>query len=78
MIRTDTLLALEGYVLRREPVGGFLTAVLSNQLMESYRYADADNLEHMMEIVRWVYNKVPEVAWGSPDRVKAWLKNDRT
>ena len=55
------------------PTGGFLEAVLSNDLKEACGRADMHNRRVIFEIVSWCYNEMPAVAWGSPERVKAWL-----
>jgi len=59
------------------PTGGFLKAVLENNLMEAMSSADASNREALYEIVMYVYNKMPMDCWGSPEKVKRWLKTKR-
>ena len=53
--------------------GGFLTAVLSNDLKGAYVRADEENLAAMREWVNWVYWECPGVAQGSSKNVKAWI-----
>lgn len=65
--------ALGRYVEHRIETGGFLRAVLENNLKESFQRADSWNLENMAHIVCYVYNVVPRAAWGSPEKVSAWL-----
>ncbi len=67
---------LEGinrFVLRHQPVGGFLTAVLSNNLREALAQADPNNATIMLQIVSYCHNEIPGSCWGSPEKVKAWL-----
>lgn len=52
--------------------GGFLAAVLSNDLTESVQRADSDSLRVIREICHWLYNNAPGPCWGSPGAVKAW------
>lgn len=52
---------------------GFLFAVLSNDLKESFGRADLENRRDMFEIVSYCYNNVPSTAWGSPEKVTAWM-----
>lgn len=65
--------AVRRYVERHEPVGDFLTAVLSNDLRGAYSRADSDNIVHLPDYVTFLYNYVPAPCWGSPEAVKAWL-----
>lgn len=53
--------------------GGFLYAVLSNNLKESFGRADLENRRDMFEIVSYCYNEIPNTCWGSPEKVTAWM-----
>jgi hypothetical protein len=57
--------------------GDFLIAVLSNDLVDAFDRADSTNIERMRDIVVWLYNEVPSTAWGSRERVKAWIEKER-
>ena len=65
--------ALRGYIEEHRPVGGFLTAVLENDLAQAFGRADPENLATLYEIVQWVYMEAPAECWGSPANVRAWL-----
>ena len=65
------------YVKQGRPVGGFLNAVLSNNLLESFKRADDINCIHMFDIVNYLYNEAPSTCWGSPEKVEIWLKMHR-
>jgi len=65
---------LDAYVKDGIPTGGFLRAVLSNDLKEAFGRADIENRTHMFEIVNYVYNDVPVRCQGSWKIVNAWLK----
>jgi len=65
---------IDKYVRDHCPPGSFLTAVLSNDLRESFARADEENIRDMFEIVSYCYNKIPMTCWGSPEVVEAWLK----
>ena len=65
---------LKGYLYEGTDCGGFLTAVLSNDLTQSVRQADSHNLILIPKIVRWLLAEAPPKSWGSPARVKAWVK----
>jgi len=61
------------YYNSRVPTGGFLQAVLENNLIEAFARADEDNQSSMFEIVKYVYNELPLICYGSPAKVKKWL-----
>ena len=52
--------------------GGFLTAVLSNDLFDAYGRADEFSKADMDTIVKFVYNRLPGDCWGTRERVKQW------
>jgi len=62
------------YVVRGRPVGGFLEAVLSNDLEMSIARADMWSAESIPQIVKWLYNKAPMGCHGSSERFLSWLR----
>jgi len=61
--------------------GGFLTAVLHNDLMGAVSKADLENQKLLAEITIYVIHNVPANAWGSPKKVEEWIsrrRNERT
>ena len=64
---------LKSYVEDRCPTGGFLHAVLSNDLTEACARADMRNQARLPEIVTYIYNNLPMICWGSPEKVEKWL-----
>jgi hypothetical protein len=72
-MRPDIREAIDGYAKNRDTLGGFLTAVMENDLLGAFERADNGNQRDMLEIVTYVYMHVPRSAWGSPERVTAWL-----
>lgn len=74
LIREDIIASLKLYAEKRCPTGGFLQAVLENDLSEACAHADEDNARNLFQIVAYVYNEMPSVCWGSPQKVAAWLK----
>jgi hypothetical protein len=50
--------------------GGFLTAVLENNLSEAFGRADMHNSRILKEIVGYVYNRLPSKSWGSREKVR--------
>jgi len=77
MIPERTLDGIKRYVEDRIPPGGFLTAVLENNLKESFARADDENLVTIFELVSYIYNRIPFICWGSPEKVKKWLKREK-
>jgi len=52
--------------------GHFLRAILSNDLQGAVSHADSTNVNLLPEIVRWLYNEVPQGCWGSKENVDNW------
>ncbi len=61
------------YIERGRRVGHFLTAVLSNDLMEAFSRADDTNRNAMIDWVQFLYNDAPGPCHGSPEAVKNWM-----
>ena len=55
------------------PTGGFLQAVLENNLFEAFMRADDVNREKLFEIVSWTYNNLRSDCYGSKEIVTKWL-----
>jgi hypothetical protein len=52
--------------------GGFLDAVIRNDLSGAVGRADSDALENIPHIVAYLYNCCPTGCWGSNERAEAW------
>lgn len=57
--------------------GGFMMAVLENNLKEAVGRADHMNLRALPEYVSFLYNYAPRNCWGSPEKVATWLSEER-
>lgn len=68
--------AIDRYVENGIPTGGFLKAVLENDLSGAITRADPKGLENLPHIVCYVYNEIPGSTWGTPNRVSIWLAHD--
>ena len=64
---------LEAHRDRLHPVGDFLTAVLENNLTQAVGLADDFSMSALKDIVMWCYWELPAPAWGSEEKVAAWL-----
>jgi hypothetical protein len=71
-IPRSTKESLTAYVLFARPVGGFLYAVLTNNLRESVNNGDLENLRGLPALVAYLFNMVPMSCWGSNEKVSAW------
>lgn len=75
-VPAHTIGAIDRYVKNRIPTGGFLRAVLENDLREAMGRADSINRESLFDIVSYIYNECPAACWGSVENVEAWLNPD--
>lgn len=66
--------SLKLYAEAGVPPGGFLEAVLSNDLKEAFGRADENNRYAMFDIVSYCWNHIPAACWGSKEAVTEWLK----
>lgn len=74
-IRDDLYGALERYLNHGIMPGSFLTAVLENNLMESFGRADMSNSANLKNIVGYIYHHLPSNSWGSREKVSEYLKH---
>ena len=65
---------LRRYIENGCDVGGFLTAVLENNLVEAFGRADLENQVNMRQYADFLYNQAPSECWGSRSKVVAWMK----
>ena len=52
--------------------GGFLCAVICNNLRDAIFLAADENLPRLVEIVRWFYHEAPGLCWGSKATFDRW------
>ncbi len=76
LIGKPILEGINRYVLRHQPVGHFLTAVLTNDLRSAVGRADPDNQLLIHDIVGYCYNEIPGCCQGSAEKYKAWVEMD--
>ena len=65
---------LDRHISRGEVTGGFLTALLENNLSAAILQADDINARRLRDIVLFLENEAPEGCWGSEAQVEAWRK----
>ena len=62
------------YVERGTPMGHFLEAVFSNDLMEACSRGDLDNIQVLDEYAKLLVNQCPSDCYGSDKHVRDWIK----
>jgi len=68
------LQSLNQYIHRRLEPGGFLKAVLMNDLSGALSHADPDCLQSLKTLHHHLYWHAPSECWGNAKRVQEWLK----
>lgn len=76
-IPDSTYETIVNYVVRGWRPGDFLTAVLSNRLMDAMARADENNQTALKDICGFIYNQIPAWCWGSSEEVVAWIEAHR-
>ena len=66
--------AVERYIEHRVPPGGFLKAVLQNELIEAANRADEENAIHLRDWCVFLYNYLPVESYGSTENYTNWIK----
>lgn len=65
--------SIDGYIDHGYKTGGFLRAVLTNDLFTACASADIGNRLALFEICVYICNFAPRACWGSAKMVDAWL-----
>lgn len=68
---------LEAYVATGRPTGGFLAAVLRNDLCDAVGRADPVSAGSLTAVVRYLRNNVPRACWGSEKNHGEWLAHEQ-
>ena len=64
---------MQRYIEQGCPTGGFLEAVLSNDLMAAASLANTQNSYLLFEYAQWLYNFAPRGCFGSPEKYQTWI-----
>lgn len=72
-LRDDTKQVLDTYAERGIYPGGFLFAVLANDLMMAVGRASDDSLKELPVILSYIYCKLPLSCHGTPQKVDNWI-----
>lgn len=65
---------LVDYVKHHRKPGDFLSSVICNDLYGAVGMADSTNLPLIRLYVMWFKNVAPYNCYGSPEKMKEWLK----
>ncbi len=65
---------LERYIHEGKNPGGFLLAVIENDLKKACMFADENNILLLPAYASYLYNEAPSNCWGSPKEVMVWVK----
>jgi hypothetical protein len=68
---------LKRYIEHRIKPGGFLEAVLCNNLALAAGRADMTNRRKLFDYVEFLYNDAPGSCWGSEENFNAWLEREK-
>jgi len=72
-ISLETFEALKNYAVNHRAPGGFLTAILSNDLMEAVLMANLDDRFSIPQICEYIFHHCPGNCWGTPEAVEKWI-----
>jgi len=68
--------AIMRWINNGTPPGDFLTALLSNDLRETFAKADDTNALCIKDCIIFFYNAAPSGCWGSPENVQSWAAHN--
>lgn len=77
MIPPTTKEAIDRYIKEGIEPGGFIKAVLSNNLYDAIFTADSENLSNLKDIITYLYKDAPIAALGSTKAVENWIQIKR-
>ncbi len=64
--------SIDRYVENGMEPGGFITAVLENDLVGAFGRADTAAMTNLKHIICYCYNEIPSICWGSREKVANW------
>ncbi len=65
--------SMRDYIEHRHPVGGFLYAVLSNDLYRTFLKADELNAPKIKDYLLFLDRHAPPECYGSKENIDRWL-----
>jgi len=76
-VRERMMESLDNYAKKGWVPGGFLEAVLRNDLSGAMMRADHVSRNNIFHIVKYCYNELPSECWGSKEHFAAWLEEEK-
>ena len=73
MLPSHKVKPMLSYVFQGVRTGGFLRAVLVNDLRGAFERADSINVRYMYAYVDFLYNWAPAECWGSEEAYEEWI-----
>ena len=67
--------SLDRYLAFGNHPGGFIRAVLNNDLFDAIQRADAEGLKNLGVLCRLVFECLDGNAWGSRNQVDEWMEH---
>ena len=67
--------SLANYIIHGAPVGDFLAAVLSNDLMRASGKADEGNKAALHHYAIYLFNHTPANCYGSKEAMESWIRH---
>jgi hypothetical protein len=74
VVPVDVIVSINRYVERGIPTGGFLQAVIDNDLAKACGKADQNNMQILPAIVAYLYNECPSGCWGRSGAFMDWIE----
>jgi len=68
---------IERYIEHGIKPGGFLSAVICNDLQAAVARADDENINLLPVYCAYFYNHAPSPCWGSVNKMMAWMQRHR-
>lgn len=66
---------IQRYVEHGIEPGGFLTAIIQNNLSQAIGQADTENMKNIPAFVAYFYNECPIGCWGSKEKMESWIES---
>ena len=73
-VHLDCQEAIFGYLVYGWETGGFLTAVLANDLYRAAIVADIENVKRLAYVAKFVIYSLPQASYGSINVVRNWCR----
>lgn len=73
-VHEDCRDAIFNYLVHGYEPGGFLTAVLCNDLYRAATVCDFENAKRLTEVARFIIHALPLACYGNRERMAEWMK----